>query len=342
VSESTIARRDLLRALGGGLLAVPLATEAQPAGKVYRIGVLFEGTSPADMAGREPRSSLLRPFLQGLRELGYVEGQNLVVERRSADSKPEGLPGLAAELVRLNVDMILASGEQTTPVLLTATSAIPVVQPTLMEPVERGYVKSLARPGGNITGLTTRVDTSIYGKLLELLKEAVPRISRVAVVYRTSPTGSTPPTLPRVMAPAADRLRVALLPAVVDHEDQIVAAFATIERERADGLIVEGNGITSRHVRLITQFTARSRMPAGGHSRAFERPAVSWGMGQTFPVNFRRAAIYADKILKGAKPADLPVEQPSKFELVINVRTAKSLGVTIPSSLLVRADEVIQ
>ena len=342
MSKPSIDRRELLRALCGGLLAAPLLAEAQPAGKVHRIGVLFEGTPPADMEGREPRSILLRLFLEGLRELGYVEGHNLVVERRSADSRPERLPGLAAELLRLNVDMILASGEQTTLVLLRATSTIPVVQPTLMEPVERGYVKSLARPGGNITGLSTRVDTWIYGKLLELLKEAVPRISRVAVVYRTSPTGSTPAPLLGVMAAAADRLRVTLVPAIVDHEDQLVTAFATIERERADGLIVEGNGITSRHVRLITQFTARRRVPAAGHSRAFAEAGGLMGYGADVPANFRRAAIYADKILNGAKPADLPVEQPSKFELVINVKTAKSLAVTIPSSLLVRADEVIQ
>jgi putative ABC transport system substrate-binding protein len=342
MSDPMIARRALLRALGGSLLAAPLAVEAQPSGRVYRIGVLFELTPPANMEGPEPKSNLLRPFLQGLRELGYVEGQNLAVERRSADGDPDRLPGLAAELLRLNVDMILASGEQTTPVLLRATSTIPVVQPTLMDPVERGYVKSLARPGGNITGFSLRVDSAIYGKLLELLKEAAPRISRVAVLYRSLPTGNPSSTLLGVMAPAADRLRVKLVPAVVDHEDQFAAAFATIDRERADGLIVESNGLTSRYVRLIIQFMTRSRVPAAGYSRVFTEGGGLMSYGPDVRANFRRAAIYADKIFKGAKPADLPVEQPSKFELVINLKTARTLGVTIPPPLLARVDEVIQ
>jgi putative ABC transport system substrate-binding protein len=291
------------------------------------------------MDGSEPRSPILRAFLQGLRDLGYVEGKNLVVERRSADSKVERLPSLAAELLRLNVDMILASGEQTTPALLAITHTTPIVQPTLMDPVERGYVKSLARPGGNITGFSVRVDTSIYGKLLELLKEAFPRVSRVAVLYRTSPAGRPTSALLETLAAASDRLRVTMVPAVVDHVDQFVTAFATIERERADGLIVEGNGITSRHVRLIIQFTARNRVPAAGHSRTFAEAGGLVGYGADIPANFRRAAIYADKIFKGAKPADLPVEQPTKFELAIN---AKALGLTIPPSLLLRADHVIE
>ena len=335
-------RRAFIGTLAGSLLAAPLAAEGQQPGKVYRIGVLFELTPRANMDGPKPRSDLLRPFLQGLHELGYVEGQNLVVERRSADGKPERLPGLAAELLGLNVDMILASGEQTTPVLLRATSTIPVVQPTLMDPVERGYVKSLARPGGNITGFSLRVDSAIYGKLLELLKEAVPRISRVAVLYRPSPTGIPSSTLLGVMAPAADRLRVTLVPAVVDHEDQFAAAFATIERERADGLIVESNGLTSRYVQRIIQFTARSRVPAAGYSRLFIEGGGLMSYGPDVRANFRRAAIYADKILKGTKPGDLPVEQPTKFELVINLKTAKALGLTIPPSLLQRADQVIE
>jgi putative ABC transport system substrate-binding protein len=186
------------------------------------------------------------------------------------------------------------------------------------------------------------VDSAIYGKLLELLKEAAPRISRVAVLYRSLPTGNPSSTLLGVMAPAADRLRVKLVPAVVDHEDQFAAAFATIDRERADGLIVESNGLTSRYVRLIIQFMTRSRVPAAGYSRVFTEGGGLMSYGPDVRANFRRAAIYADKIFKGAKPADLPVEQPSKFELVINLKTARTLGVTIPSPLLARVDEVIQ
>jgi putative ABC transport system substrate-binding protein len=327
--------------MGSAILAAPLAAEAQERGKVYRIGVLFEGTALAEMAGREPRSPLLRSFLQGMHELGYVEGQNLVVERRTAGGKLERLPGLTTELLRLDVDMILASGELTTPVLLKATSTIPVVQPTLIDPVERSYIKSMARPGGNVTGLSLHVDSAIYGKLLELLKEAAPRILRVAVLYRTSPSGSPSSTL-HGMTPAADRLRVTLLPAVADHEDQFGAAFAAIEGARADGLIVEANALTARSNRLIVQFAARRRMPAAAGRRPFADAGGLISYGPDVPANFRRAAIYADKILKGAKPGDLPVEQPTKFELVINLKTAKALGLTIPRSLLLQADQVIE
>jgi len=335
-------RRAFIGTLAGGLLAAPLAAEAQPADKTYRIGVLFEGTPGADMAGLQPRSNLLGPFLDGLHELGYMERHNVVIERRSAEGKPERLPGLAAELVRLNVDVILASGELTTPALLAATRTIPIVQPTLTDPVERGYVKTLARPGGNITGFSLRVDSAIYGKLLELLKETAPRISRTAVLHRTSPTGGPSSTLLEAMAPAADRLHVTLLPAVVDREDQFAAAFAAIGRERADGLIVEQNGLTSRYLRLIVQFAAKSRVPSAAGSTAFSQDGGLMSYGPNVPANFRRAAIFVDKILKGANPGDLPIEQPTKFELVINLKTAKAIGLTIPPSLLQRADQVIE
>src|SRR5262245_51464146 len=171
-------RRFLLTSLASAL-AAPIVAEAQQTGKLWRIGVLFGGTPVADMAGPEPRSVILHSFFDGLRELGYVEGQNVVIDRRSAEGNPQRLPDLFSELVRLNVDVILASGEQTTPALLSLTRTVAIVQPTLMDPVERGYVRSLARPGGNLTGLSLRVDPSISGKLLELLKELGPRISRV-------------------------------------------------------------------------------------------------------------------------------------------------------------------
>ena len=335
-------RRAFISSIVVGLLRAPVAVRAQQAGRVYRIGVLFEGTPSAAMAGPEPRSNLLGPFLLGLRELGYVEGQNIAIERRSAEGKPERLPSLAAELVRLNVDMILASGERTTPALLAATSTIPIVQPTLTDPVERGYVKSLARPGGNITGFSLRVDTAIYGKLLDLLKEIAPNVSRVAVLHRTPPAGSSATPLLGAMAPAADRLRVTLLPVVVDHEAQFATAFAAVGRERADGLIVEGNGITARRAVLIGQFAVKSRVPAAGGSGAFAENGGLMSYGPNVPASFRRAATYADKIFKGVKPADLPIEQPTKFELVINLKTAKAIGLEIPPALLIQADEVIE
>jgi len=328
--------------LAGGLLAAPLTAGAQP-GRVWRIGVLFGGTPTADMAGPEPRSAILRSFLEGLHELGYVEGQNVVIERSSAEGKTQRLPDLFGELVRLNVDVILASGEQTTPALLGLTKTIAIVQPTLMDPVERGYVKSLARPGGNLTGLSLRVDPAISGKLLELLKEIGPRISRVAVLHQTASAGIRPSaTFLDAMAPAANRLQVTLLPAVVNREEEFGAAFAAIERQRADGLIIEGNGINFRRVRLIVDFTAKGRVPAAAGSREVAEAGGLMAYGPNVSANFRRAATYVDKILKGAKPADLPVEQPTKFELVINLKTAKALGLTIPPSLLQRADHVIE
>jgi putative tryptophan/tyrosine transport system substrate-binding protein len=336
-------RRQFLLISLTGALAAPWSVQAQQAAKVWRIGVLFEGTPIADMAGPEPRSVILRSFLEGLRELGYVEGQNVVIERRSAEGTTQRLPDLFGELVRLNVDVILASGEQTTPALLGLTRTVAIVQPTLMDPVERGYVKSLARPGGNLTGLSLRVDPGISGKLLELLKELGPRISRVAVLHQTASTGihSSAPFL-EAMAPAANRLRVTLLSAVVNREEEFDAAFTAIERQRADGLIIEGNGINFRRARLIVDFTAKSRVLAVAGTREVVEAGGLMAYGPNVSANFRRAAAYVDKILKGAKPADLPVEQPTKFELVINLKTAKALGLTIPPSLLARADQVIE
>jgi putative ABC transport system substrate-binding protein len=335
-------RRTFLSGITVGLLAAPLTAGAQP-GRVWRIGVLFGGTPTADMAGPEPRSAILRSFLEGLHELGYVEGQNVMIERRSAEGKTQRLPDLFGELVRLNVDVILASGEQTTPALLGLTKTIAIVQPTLMDPVERGYVKSLARPGGNLTGLSLRVDPAISGKLLELLKEIGPRISRVAVFHQTASAGIRPSaTFLDAMAPAANRLQVTLLPVVVNREEEFGAAFAAIERQRADGLIIEGNGINFLRVRLIVDFTAKSRVPAAAGSREVAEAGGLMAYGPNVSANFRRAATYVDKILKGANPGDLPVEQPTKFELVINLKTAKALGLTIPRSLLERADQVLE
>jgi putative ABC transport system substrate-binding protein len=309
------------------LLAAPLDVEAQQAGKLYRIGVLFEGTPLADMTGPVPQSQIFRSFLDGLRELGYVEGKNVLIERRSAEGQPERLSGLAAELVQLNPNVILASGERTTPALLAATTIIPIVQPTLTDPLERGYAKSLARPGGNITGVSLHVEREIYGKLLELLKEAVPRTSRVAVLHRASQGASPPSTLLEAIAPAADRLRLMLVSAVVDREDQFVSTMDMVERERADALIAELNG----H-QLPAVYGLRAFVDAGGLLTYAANLADLW----------RRAATYVDRILKGARPADLPIEQPIKFELVINLKTAKALGLTIPPSVLARADEVIE
>jgi putative ABC transport system substrate-binding protein len=335
-------RRAVVRGLAIALMYMPIAAEAQPTRKVYRVGVLFEVTPIADMIGPEPRSTILRAFLDGLRELGYVEEQNVVIERRSAEGNPERLPGLAAELNRLNLNVILASGEQTTPALLAATTAIPIVQPTLTDPMERGYIKTLARPGGNITGLSLHVDREIYGKLLELLKEAAPRISRVAVLHRASPGGSPSSTLLETMVPVANRLRITLLPAIVNREDQFVSAFAMIEHQRADALIAELNGLNTRLQMRIVQFAGQRRIPAASAFRSFAADGGLLSYGPNISAQFRRAAAHVDKILKGARPGDLPIEQPTTFELEVNLKTAKTLGLTIPPSILVRADQVIE
>jgi putative ABC transport system substrate-binding protein len=332
----------LVIAVAAGLLSALPVAEAQSTPRVYRIGVLFEGTSMADMAGPNPTSLILRSFLDGLRELGYVEGQNVLIERHSAEGKAERLPGLAAELVRKNPDLILASGEQTTPVVLAATAAIPIVQPTLTDPVERGYAKTLARPGGNLTGISLQADRQIYAKMLELLKEAAPKISRVAVIHRTSPVSGPSPTLVGAIQPAADRLQVSLLSTVVERDNEFAPAFARIGRERADALIAELNGLNTRRATSIVQFSARSRLPAASGTRGFAEEGGLLSYGPNVAENFRRAAVYADKILKGGKPGDMPIEQPTKFELVINLKTAKALGLTMSPSLLVRADKVIE
>ncbi len=291
---------------------------------------------------QQPRSPILRAFIDGLRELGYVEGGNIVLERRSAGGKPERLPSLAADLVRLSPNVILASGERATPALPAVTTVIPIVQPTLTDPVERGYVKSLARPGGNITGLSLHADREIYGKLLELLKEAAPRISRVAVLHRASSGAEASSTLLGAMTPAADRVRVTLLPAVADREDQFAGAMAMIERERADALITELNGVNTRLRLRIVQFAAKSRVPVASGDRSFAATGGLLSYGPNTTEHFRRAAVDVDKILRGARPADLPVEQPTKFELVINLKTAQALGLTIPQSLLLRANQLIE
>jgi putative ABC transport system substrate-binding protein len=335
-------RRFCIMSLAGAF-AAPLSTEAQQAGRMWRVGVLFGGTPTADMAGPKPRSAILHSFLEGLHELGYVEGQNVVIERRSAEGNTQRLAELFAELVRLNVDVIVASGEQTTSALLGLTRTVAIVQPTLMDPVERGYIKSLARPGGNLTGLSLRVDPAISGKLLELLKEIAPRVSRVAVLHQTASSGIRPSsTFFEAMASSATRLQVTLLPAVVNREDEFGAAFVAIERHRADGLIIEGNGINFLRAPLIVEFTAKKRVPAVAGSREIVEAGGLMAYGPNVRANFRRAAAYVDKIFRGAKPADLPIEQPNSFDLIINLKTAKALGLTIPPSLLLRADQVIE
>jgi putative ABC transport system substrate-binding protein len=325
-------RRRFLGTLAGGLLAAPLAAEAQPAGKVTRIGVL-EPTSMASNAAN------LDAFRQGLRELGYVEGQNFVVEYRSADGRSERFPDLAAELVRLKVDVILTRGTPAVLAAKNATRTIPVVMAASGDPVLSGVVASLARLGGNVTGLSAIVG-EISGKRLELLREVIPGVSRIVGLFNMSnPIDALQWKETEI---AASSLRVQLQLLDVRKPGDYGRAFDAATKQRAGALVVGLDALTWANRRSIVDLAAKNRLPAIYGAREFVDAGGLIGYGVSYPHLYHRAASFVDKILKGAKPADLPVEQPTKFELVINLKTAKTLGLTIPQLLLQRADEVIQ
>jgi putative ABC transport system substrate-binding protein len=323
------------------LLAAPLAAEAQQPGKVYRIGILLE-TPVVRVTGSEPPSSAMRVFLQALRERGWVYGQNILTVPRSVEGRVERLPELAAELVALNVDVIMPMGRRGVRAAKQATSTIPIVVPVGLDLVEDGLVASLARPGGNLTGLLGYTGPELEGKQLDLLKEAVPRISRVAVLHRTPPAGRSFAEDFKGMVAAAQALRVTLLPVLVDTPDQFPAAFATMTQGRVDALYVGPIGVYWAHRELILEYVAKNRLPTMFAAKDWVAEGALMSYATDSDDLFRRAAGYVDKILRGARPGDMPIEQPTKFELVINAKTAKTLGLTIPPAVLARADEVIQ
>jgi putative ABC transport system substrate-binding protein len=322
-------RRTFLAGTGAVLLGAPLTAEAQEVGKVARIGML---------AGASPPDPFVESFKQGLRELGYVEGRNISIEYRWAEGRNERLPGLAADLVRLKVDVIVASS-QAAVAAKQATTAIPIVMPIITDPVRLGLVASLARPGGNATGFATQND-ELPGKWMELVKEALPRVSRVAGLFHPTYDGGVQL---KASEAAARSLGVRLQALKVERLDDLVTAFAEVQKNRAEALIVSSSPLFYVHRTRLVEFAAKHRLPTIYHQSEFV--VGSGGLmsyGPDFHDLFRRSATYVDKILKGAKPADLPVEQPTKFELVINLKTAKALGLTIPQSVLGRADQVIQ
>ena len=312
------------------LLAAPLAAQAQPAGKVYRIGTLNLG-SPS-------RSPLAEAFWQGLRELGYVEGRNVIVEARWAEGRPERLPGLAADLVRLKVDVIVADGTVAL-AAKQATTTIPIVMPLSNDPVRAGLVESLARPGGNVTGQAF-LSEDLGGKWMELLKEAVPRVSRVAVLWHPASGGQGQLRASRSRGPISGRALSSAEGGTSGRVQRRVWPGAHESRGRPHRLVV---GILYQNRTLLVELATKQRLPTIYHHKDF---VVGSGGLMSYGPNlqdmFRHAAIYVDKILKGANPADLPIEQPTKFEFVINLKTAKVLGLTIPPAVLARADEVIQ
>jgi putative ABC transport system substrate-binding protein len=326
-----IDRRTFLAGTGAVLLAAPLTAEAQGAGKVPRIGFLYYG-SP----GPSPE---VEAFQQGLRELGYVDGQNIAIEYRFARGQVERLPELAAELVRLKPDVIVTP---TTPAALAAkqaTSAIPIVFAGVADAVGAGLIAGFARPGGNITGLAS-ISAELGGKRLELLKQVVPKVSRVAVLY--NPADRANVLVLKELHEAAPALGLTLQPLGVRGPGEFEGAFVAMTREHAHAIFGAAGVLTFEHRKVLVDLAAKNRLPAMWGHRQF----VDAGGLMSYAVNWydqlRRAASYVDKILKGAKPSDMPVEQPTKFELVINLKTAKALGLTISDSLLRRADEVVQ
>jgi putative ABC transport system substrate-binding protein len=315
------------------LLAVGVRAEAQQPKKVRRIGILLS-VSPSST--REVGQ--VEAFRQGLRELGYIEGNNIVFEYRYAEGVEERLVKLAAELVQLNVDVIFVSGTTGTQAAKNATQTIPIVMTSVTDPVGAGLVASLAHPGGNVTGLSNLSELS--GKQLELLKEAFPKVTRVAVLW--DPANTANARLLAEMKVAAHGLRISLQPLEVNGPDDFQPAFSAMRKEHASALIVLRNAITYTYGTRIVDLTAKSKLPAMYPDRVLVDTGGLMSYGPNFLDMFRRAAIYVDKILKGARPADLPVEQPTKFELVINLKAAKQIGLTIPPNVLVRADKVIK
>jgi len=313
-------------------LLAPLVAETQQAGKVARIGVLHPG-APATS------QHFAAAFDQGLRELGYLQGQNIVVERRFAEAKSERLFDLAAELVRLKVDVIVTSTDPGIAAVKQQTQTIPIVMANSTDPVGTGFVASLARPGGNVTGLSS-LSPELGAKRLELLKEALPGLSRVAIVWNPEVRGGVLEY--KETESAARSLRLQLQSVEVNRADDFDRAFAALRTARAEALTVAASSVAFRNRSQIASLAQKNRLPSMFGLREFADAGGLMAYGPNYADGWHRAATYVDKILKGAKPGDLPVEQPTKFELVINMATAKALGLTIPQTLLQRADQIIQ
>ena len=328
-------RRKIIFALGASALAAPFGSFAQQKDKVWRVGFLALRARPDSLD-----TDRFGTFRQGMRELGYIEGKNLEIQWRYAEGKPERLPGLAAELVQLNVDCIVTVGDPSHSAAQKATATIPIVMANVVsDPVGSGLVKSLARPGGNITGLVN-LASELAPKHFEMLRSMVPKLSRVAILL--SPTNSSNATILKTVQAAAQMSSARILPVQARTPQEIENAFSTMTRENAGAVIVAADALFIQQVRQIAELTAKNRLPAISVNREFAEAGGLMTYGPNPTDQFRRTAIYVDKILKGAKPADLPVEQPTKFELVINGKTAKALGLKIPQSLLIMADKVIE
>jgi putative ABC transport system substrate-binding protein len=328
-----ILRAALTLVLALGLLAAPLAAKAQPAGKMWRIG--YVTSQSAASTGRVSFDA----FRQGLRDLGYVEGQNIVIESRWADGDYERLPTLAKELVSLNLDLIVSGGgDPTVRAVKAATTTVPIIFIT-GSAVAAGIVSNLARPAGNLTGFDLLAE-ELYTKQLALLKETLPRAVRMAVLWNPRIAGGE--VRRKGLEIAAQALRVKLRFLEAQHPGEIETALAAIVRERSDALFVSSDPMFASEAGRIIRWTTRARLPTMYSWRIFAEGGGLMSYSADLAAIYRRAATYVDRILRGAKPGDLPVQQPTKYELVINLKTARALGLTIPPSVLQQADEVIQ
>jgi putative ABC transport system substrate-binding protein len=327
-------RREFITLFGGAAATWPLAARAQqPAGRVYRVGWLV-------IASREQQLHLLKAFEEGLRSLGYRVGENVVIEYRFANGEMERLPALAADLVRLGVDVIITGFNPITVAAMKATTTIPIVMTSGVDPVGTGLVASLARPGGNVTGLTADAGGEILGKRFELLKETLPNLSRLGILF--NPDVAATRGRQTSMGETARTLGLTTIPVEARGLDALEQAFAIMVRERAQALVMQGDAVLFNYRGQIAEMALRNRLPAASNQRELAEAGFLLTYGADLPDLYRRSTAFVDKIFKGAKPADLPVEQPTKFELVVNLKTAKALGIIVPPTLLTRADEVIE
>jgi putative tryptophan/tyrosine transport system substrate-binding protein len=326
-------RREFITLIGGAA-ALPLAAHAQqPAGRVYRVGYLALGS-------REQQLGLINAFVEGLRSVGYRVGENVVIEYRFADGETERVPALAAELVRLGVDVIAAGNTANTVAAMKATTTIPIVMANSVDPIGAGLVATLARPGGNVTGLTQDTGEELNGKRIELLKEILPNISRAGILW--NPDFAANRNRLTWMREVTRPLGLTLVSAEVRGLEALEQAFATMVAERAQAFVVFADPLLFNYRSQIGVMALRDRLPAISGAREFAEAGLLLTYGTNIQVLFHRVAVFIDKIFKGAKPGDLPIEQPTKFELVVNLKTARALGVEVPTPLLLRADEVIE
>ncbi len=327
-------RREFIT-LVGGAAAWPLAARAQQLISTIRhVGILIPESVPTAEA-----LGLLNAFRQGLKEMDWVEGQNIAFAYRSADGKEDALPKIATELVQLRVDAILAEGTPAIRAAKDATQSIPIVMAVSNDPVASGFIASLSRPGGNVTGLSVQ-SSELAGKRLQILIELVPRLARLAVL--SNPTNPSHALAVQQMQTAAQSFRVEVHVVEASTPEKLDSTFATVAGVRADALVVLPDGMLFGQYPRIVALTASAHLPALFPEKEVVKAGGLLSYGPSIPASFRRAAAYVDKILRGAKPADLPVEQPTKFDLIINIRTAKAFGLTIPQTLLATADEVIE